>query len=384
MISLTDLDYWKGKFEADTPIKIGKRHFKSDILKVVLMFCYQDVYGKYGKLIPTKEKEESIYTDENGIMFTEDIDINYLNEIESLFLDGSYEYKFYDYLRYCNIGDIDIKQIKNKYSQLDLSSIRDITLYAKNEYFRNEFFKFLNEKNSDFQTKFCKLIRPISIEVTTKSKFYGYFGSEFVELIKNLINGDSNDNEQLKKTYESINECEKFSLDSINYGRRNAGQKEIAYLDNPNIKTNNVLYICEFEYFFQDLIIKCLQHLDNENLDTLLRIKDYSLNNIPPATGKSWRKNIYIEQDRSYCYNGHLVHATETVFDRYEEGDNINFNIKKIYDEQKAIINIFRMYLDNNFDYKELLYLNCSDICIELIEVINNKDKVLVMEKKSK
>ena len=159
-------------------------------------------------------------------------------------------------------------------------------------------------------------------------------------------------------------------------------------LDTEYIHQNSLRYhyltYFEFEYFFQDLIIKCLQHLDNENLDTLLRIKDYSLNNIPPATGKSWRKNIYIEQDRSYCYNGHLVHATETVFDRYEEGDNINFNIKKIYDEQKAIINIFRMYLDNNFDYKELLYLNCSDICIELIEVINNKDKVLVMEKKSK
>lgn len=348
---------------------ISRRHEVDILTSIVLLFCYHDVFQKYGRLIPTVESNENIYTNQMGIMFTADIDDDYLNEIKSLFLDGSYEYSFYDYLHYNNIGKIDIKEIKRRYPNLNLGSIRDITLYSKNDLIREKLFSFMNCVGSEFQIKICSLIKPIIIELTAINRIS--FDSDLIDIVMNIIN------DEVSKKYNMI-------MNIINGGI--SKQDDITGLNysslNSMLKNNNLVYMHEYEYIFQELLIDMLDKINEDNIDILIKAKEYSLQNIPEVTGElTWEPNYvmksyeYSDADReAACGEVHTVY--EEVQHGYKAVCNICYNEEKIKNEKIGIIKIVKMLIDEDVNYKELFKCDCSLFINGLIDFINDKEKV--------
>lgn len=362
---LVDLEqrYFKNPERKNLSQNVLKRHIKDKLMNVVLMLCYHNVFKKYGSLIPTIYESEQTFTNSMGIMFTEDIEDDYLNEVESLFLDGSYEYKFYDYLRYVNIGEIDIKKIKSEYPNLNSSTIRDVTIYSKNSSIREQLFKYLSNKSDEFQSKVCSVICPITIELTTDKKLNCCNEKKFTDMVMNLIKGKENKIEDIDYLYN-----------------------EISNLHNKyNIKNSNLIYMCEFEYLFQDLLISMIEKIDEGNIDILLRTKKFSLENIPKITGEIKRIPKYKEVSYEVIDCGpddreNALYPFHTESNLVEDGEhiinNIDYSEKEVLNEKKAIIKVIEMFLIGNIDYKELFEFDCSIYINNLIEFINNKEKV--------
>ena len=198
---------------------------------------------------------------------------NNLKEIEQIF--KNYEFNAYDYIHYENIGKIDIKEIKEKYKNLKPETIRTIALYSKNEKIRNILLSKINKKDNDLQDKICELIKPITIELTK--------------------------NNYIDKTYEE--NC--FINYKIELQKNNKIDKETMDEIFENIELKINLYaVYELEYLFQEILSRIMNKTDNNNIETLLKIKEYAINNMPKITGKitytpkykhekniSWRTN---------------------------------------------------------------------------------------------
>lgn len=323
----------------DVVKSIIERYSKSKFLTKVLYFCYSDVYKKYGRLIPTINKRDCTYKNSMGIMFTEDIDSKYLDEVESLFLDESYEYKYYDYLRYFNLGSVDIYKLKEEYPNLEISTLRDVILYSKDIAVRDTLFNFLNDKNVNYQEKVCKVIRPISIEVTNSMHISG--DGYFSELIINIINSKNIGDEELYHAYRLLNSESRYS----------------------GLKTNNAFYISEFEYLFQDLLFKNLEKIEEKDLDILLNMKNNSIDNIPKATGDIEREPIY-EWESELGVNAlgveYWIPYARKVNNGFTETNNVNYKKKKVLKEKETIKRVFEMIIDKKIDYDSLIEINSA------------------------
>jgi len=361
--------YFSKEIEKNFAFSISKRHDMDMLTSIVLLFCYYDVFQKYGRLIPTIDSNESIYTNQMGIMFTADITTDYLNEIKSLFLDGSYKYVPYDFLHYNNIGKIDIKEIKRKYPNLNLGSIRDVALYSKNEFIREKLFGFMNSVDAEFQIKICSLIRPIIVEIADANMVP--CNSDLNDIIINIING------QPSKKYNMI-------MDIIN--GKISKQDDMSDLYYPYLegvlKSYNLVYMYEYEYLFQELLVDVLDKINEDNIEMLIKAKEYSLQNIPEVTGNlTWEPNYVM---KSYQYSdADREAACGEVYTKYYEEQcgykavcNICYDEEKLRNEKIGIRKVIKMLIDGNIDYKELFECDCGPFINGLMVFINNREKV--------
>lgn len=361
--------YFSKESEKNFAFSISKRHDMEILTSIVLLFCYYDVFQKYGRLIPTIDSNENVYTNQMGIMFAADIDDDYLNEIKSLFLDGSYEYMPYDFLHYNNIGKIDIREIKGRYSNLSLGSIRDITLYSKNELVREKLFEFMNGVSFDFQVKLCSLIRPIIVEMADVNKVF--LDYDLTDIIVNITKSLPS------KKYNMV-------MDIIN--GKISKQDDMADLYCPYLegvlKSYNLVYMYEYEYLFQELLMDALDKINEDNIYMLIKAKEYSLQNIPEVTGSlTWEPNYvmksyqYSDADReAACGDVHTEYYTEQR--GYKAVCNINYNEEKIKNEKIGITKIIKMLICGDVDYRELLKCDCGSFINDLMDFINDKEKV--------
>lgn len=360
--------YFRNNNKPNLYQSVSRRHELSPLVSRILLFSYYNIYKKHGSLIPTNNDYESVQKNEMGIRFTEDINDDYLKEIENLFVDSNYTPKYYDFLYYKNIGEEDIKKLKEKYPNLQPKTIKDVLLYAQNEDTRNKLFEYLNDKSIDFQVAFCKILIPMVIEVTSSEAIYG--DSEFTDLIIKKNKNETIKKEEFDKTYIAINDKYNFKSDRL--------------------KTNNPFYISEYNNLFQEILLNILSELDEENIKIILKVKEYVLNNIPSGSGDIEKIPIYKKEyydvddcgpnDReNACYASHQ--ESRLVLDRYEEKNTVCLQEEKIMKQIKAIKLLIPMLVCANIDYYELLKCDCYSYIDELIKYINSSEDVKILWK---
>ena len=346
---------------------VSKRHNMDMLTSIVLLFCYHDVFQKYGVLIPTVDCDESVHTNQMGIMFAADVDSDYLNEIKSLFYDG-YEYRPNDFLHYDNIGKIDINEIKRRYPNLSLSSIRDVTLYSKNELVREKLFEFMNCVNVEFQFKICSLIKPIIVEIADVTGVP--WNSDLIDVIIDITKG------RQSKKYNMIMDVINGKLSK----RDDMNGLYYSYLEDV-LKSYNLVYMYEYEYLFQELLMDVLDKINEDNIDMLIKAKEYSLQNIPEVTGElTWEPNYVM---KSYQYSdadreaacGDVYTVYDKVQDGYKAVCTVCYGEEELKNEKNGIRKVIKMLIDGNIDYKDLLECDCGPFINDLMDFIS-RDKV--------
>lgn len=367
------LDYRIKKFMNSESIrdKIIRRHNLDEVTKLVLAFCGDDIYIKYGTLATTVNSYEKDFTNEMGIMFVNDIDDNYLKLISLLF--ENYEFNKFDFPYYKNMGLIDINEIMKKYPNLSMSTIRDITMYSVDGDTRNKLFYILNEKNFDYQEKVCKLITPISMSLLNNNS---YVNDEFYEFKYNLSNKDFNfDKDYLDELFCTLHEeCVERCKNKKDYK-----------------KYMNLYFLCEFEYFFQELYMLLYSKIDDENLDMLLKVKEYVISTIPNPSGKIEVIPLFKTERYEYTtyssaeeweaaiggtteYGDELVHYADKII------NTIKFQKKEILGRKKEIMIMMQEKIENDLTIDECLSsekivnLQCKKYIEDLMNYINMKD----------
>ena len=350
--------------------EILKRHNTNHLLDRFILFSYFNIDSKYKRLVATNKKsweEDVIKTNEMGISFVEDIDENYLKTIENLFFDSNYTIKFYDIFYYHNIGNKDIDEIKKDYPNIALNTIRDVLLYSDKKEL-DKVFSYLNDKNKDFQAKFCKIITPIIIELTEEDPIYfkgDFLGfQKYVDYITNKgIHNNRKEKEILDNTYK--------------------GMREIYIKDHNKLKTNNPYYIQEFNSYFKDILFHNIDKVKEENLDILNNMKEYSLNNIPLATGNKKEEQIWDIVTHGIDYPGDFATNGSESWQSYEPVgthtiNTIKYKKKKIQKQKEIIKDIFNMSLEKKIDPIQLLKYDESEYVVGLLENLEEKGKVKI------
>lgn len=334
--------------------RIAKRHNLNEDVQIVLECCYDDIYQRHGRRIPTIEYNDDVTYNEMGIMFAEDIDDKYLSLLSSLF--DNYEYRPYDYLYYRNICETDIEKILSKYPTLSLMVVREITMYSSNHETAEKIYEILSQKDETFQKKVCSFLLPVSVSTFTSTLDYYGIG-DFKRKLKNT-------DYEFSKDY----------LDLIT--------EKLQRLNVEKIKQINLYFIWQFEYLFQTLYIANAELINGENIDTLQEIRKYILDNSPKVTGNIKRIPQY--KTRSYevmdegANRENAWYPTHTEYETVHVGDEvvstINYQQKEILSEKKDLLELLPMILKGEYDYQRLFHCNCSEFISKIIESIKRKD----------
>ena len=253
---------------------IIKKHGYEQPLIRILAACFDHIDDKHKIYLPTNDDFAIAKVNEMGIKFHLDFDEDYLRELESLFLEDNYEYKYYDIYYLKNLCNMDLKYIKMKYPNIKICTIRNVLMYIDKDKL-DDVFAYLNDKSGEFQKDYCKLITPIIIDVTTDKGVYSY----------DIFTGCILDGDRFLpyNHYDGLNVYEYvWKYDS-----------ECRNLKDNYYKTNNTKYIECFNIYFYELLNKYKDVLDDKLIELLCKIKECSLNYIPKVTGSINREDIY-------------------------------------------------------------------------------------------
>jgi len=343
---------------------IIKRHEYDKSLIRILVACFDYIDDKYKKYIPTNDDYGIFKVNEMGIKFYLDIDEEYLRELESLFLEDNYEFKYYDIYYLKNLCNMDIKDIKLKYPNIRISTIRNILMYKDKEKL-DDTFAYLNDKTDEFQINYCKLITPIIIDVTTDKGVYSYD-----VLTGCIIDGDK---------FIPYNHYD--GLDVYEYVWKY--DSECKSLKDKYYKTNNTKYIEYFNTYFEELLNKYRDMLNDKTIELLCRIKECSLNYIPDVTGSINREDIYetVSYDvGDYDREAACCPGCYTVYDERKIGSKnvstLDFKEDNFPKIKELIESYLKMFIDDNIDYKKLMEYSENGLVLEILSICE-KGKVL-------
>lgn len=343
---------------------IIKRHEYDKSLIRILVACFDYIDDKYKKYIPTNDDYGIVKVNEMGIKFYLDIDEEYLRKLESLFLEDNYEFKYYDIYYLKNLCNMDIKDIKMKYPNIRISTIRNVLMYIDKEKL-DDTFTYLNDKSDEFQINYCKLITPIIIDVTTDKGVYSY----------DVLTGCIIDDDKFipYNHYDGLDVYEYvWKYDS-----------ECKSLKDKYYKTNNTKYIEYFNTYFEELLNKYRDMLNDKTIELLCRIKECSLNYIPEVTGSINREDIYetVSYDvGDYDREAACCPGCYTVYDERKIGSKnvstLNFKEDNFPKIKELIESILKMFIDDNIDYKKLMEYSENGLVLEILSICE-KGKVL-------
>lgn len=358
---------------------VSARHNLDENTERILLFCFSEIYKKYGKLIPlTSDEIEDLkqyakqyhlnYCDEKFIYYVKrdientnnveivvnsddeimkkDIAEEYLSIITCLFKD--YQHCNFDYPYYRNIGCIDLKEIINKYPNLSMKTIRNVVMYSKNTSIRDELLSDLNNRSFEYQENVCKLIYPISMEMismfgamATHDRFYGF-------------------------KYDLAEENHDFDRKDLYdmYEREIYPKKLLKKVR----KKYNLYFMIEFEYLFQTLYISNMSKIDDDKLSGLLKLKEYTINNIPNVSRSTRDVPVYGIARESitgrdikdlgagwYCSFPDTGERKIIKCIGCEKIISKSFHEADVLELEKMFLEIVPMILNKNIDYEKII-----------------------------
>lgn len=375
MFNRTFSEFEEGFIRSDSNLnRLQKKCILSNIIKLheydknisrILVACFDYISDEYKIYIPTNDDFAIAKVNEMGIKFYLDFDEDYIRELESLFLDDNYEFKYYDIYYLKNLCNADLKDIKTKYPNIRISTIRNVLMYIDKDKL-DEIFTFLNDKSDDFQINYCKLITPVVIDVTTDKGIYCY--DIFTGCLLNEDRFCPYNHYDDLNVYEYV-----WKYDS-----------ECKNLNDTYYKTNNTKYIECFNTYFYELLNKYKDVLDDKLIEFLCRIKECSLNHIPEVTGSIVRENIYEtvsyyggddDREAACCPGSYLVYEEKKVGEK--NVSTLDFKEREFSKIKELIENIFKMFIDGNIDYKRLMEYGENGLILDILSIF---DKGMVLE----
>jgi hypothetical protein len=329
-----------------------KKYDLSEDAKRFIQYNYDYLIELYGTITPTNEEYEKIYIDEMKIGYKEYLKEEIILKIKEIFKDTNLNFKI-DELN--KLKDI-ITYTEKGYNLSNIEIIK-IILYSKNETYRDILLNYLSNTNLNKEL-IIELIRPISnilikdlLEDEGSNYLIPYYNKCFNYLENEDIEGNKDETE--------------------NYYEQTRSNYKI---------TCNTFYIKEMEHFFQNVLIKYLDKLDDENLHIIYNIKKYSLDTCPEATGYTWVKDVYGEvgydvlddgENRECaCCSYHREYRRQLVGTK--KINTINMNCKDVLDNKKNITLVLDMFINNNINYKKLFYSNANEYLIDLLKCKDN------------
>lgn len=346
---------------------IIKKHCYEKITYRLLAACFDYIDDIYKIYVPTNDDYGVVKVNDMGIKFTIDFNEEYIKELNNLFLEDNYEFKYYDMYYLKNLCNMDIKDIKLKYPNIRISTIRSILMYIDKDKL-DETFAYLNDKSDEFQINYCNLITPVIIDVTTEKGT-----NNFDTFTGCFLRGDK---------FYPYNKYD--NLDVYEYAWMVDSEND--YFDKGYYKTINTKFIEYFNTYFFELINKYNDKLDDKTINILYKIKECSLNHIPEVKGSIHREDIYetvsyeagdYDREAACCPGSYTVYEEKIVGSM--NVSTLDFNEDKFQIIKKLIENIFNMLLNGNIEYKQLMEYDENDLILDIINSIE-KGKVLSYE----
>lgn len=340
--------------------EIIEKHNYDRLLCRILAGCFDYISDEHKIYIPTNDDFAVAKVNEMGIRFHLDFDEEYIRELGNLFLDDNYEFKYYDLYYFKNLCNMDIKFIKKKYPNVRVSAIRCVLMYIEKDKL-DDVFAYLNNKSLNFQSDYCKLITPLIIDTTTDKGTFNY--NEFVDCLLDKSKFCPYNHYDHLNVYEYV-----WMVDS-----------ETNFLNKGYYKTTNTMFIESFNNYFEDLLNKFSNKLDDNLIGFLCKIKECLLNHIPDVTGDIHRENIYKtvtyycgDDDREAACCPGCYSVDEDIVIGQKNVSTLNFKENEFSKIKELLEEIFKMLLNGEIDYKKLMKYNQNDL---ILDIFSNLEK---------